>query len=203
MIRSERGFVQGDEIPSTYGGHIKAYESSSAEHARIWVRVTSPVDLNQWARERENYTGEWDETAVHLNIEDAATLRDQLTELIDNHYMLWSVTDATEPVAILIVEGDDTTWVQAVPYPEWPFVVRIDDVLPSVLYDPDDYWMGTRELRVGDRVTLATLGASEYERALTLPFATATVEKIDHLDFVEVNGEPVHQITVTDVEELE
>lgn len=86
LERSDRGFAQGSDLPSAYGGFIRAYESSAAEHARIWVMVKSPVDMNQWARQQERYTGEWDGAVAHLDLDVAAELRDQLTELIDNHY---------------------------------------------------------------------------------------------------------------------
>ena len=43
---SDRGFEPLDPIPSEYGGAVTVYESSAAEAPHIWVRVTSPADLN-------------------------------------------------------------------------------------------------------------------------------------------------------------
>lgn len=76
---TNRGFARFDEIPSTYGGSIRVYESSNAEGPHLWVRTESPVDLNQpW--------GDMKEGVAHLRLEDARLLRDQLTWLIDHHY---------------------------------------------------------------------------------------------------------------------
>lgn len=77
MEVSERGFVHGSEIPSGYGGYIKAYESSAARAPHIWVLIESPVDLNV-------PEGAQQECVVHLSIPNATRLRDELTYLIDS-----------------------------------------------------------------------------------------------------------------------
>lgn len=76
---SARGFIQGTPIPSSYGGHIRAYESSAASHPHIWLHVECPVDLN-------NPAGPTKDAIAHLRLEEATRLRDQLTHLIDNHH---------------------------------------------------------------------------------------------------------------------
>jgi hypothetical protein len=76
---SERGFKQYDKVPSTYGGFIKIYESSSAMAPHIWALIQQPSDLN-------NPGSPPVEAAAHLTLEDAQHLHDQLGHLIDNHY---------------------------------------------------------------------------------------------------------------------
>lgn len=79
MHKSDRGFIQGTEIESGYGGFIKVYESSAASHPHIWVNVVCPLNLNE-------PQGQMIEAVAHLTIENAENLRDQLQYLIDNHY---------------------------------------------------------------------------------------------------------------------
>lgn len=79
MHKSDRGFIQGTEIESGYGGFIKVYESSAASHPHIWVRIVCPVNMN-------NPEGEMMDATSHLTIENAEELIDQLQYLIDNHY---------------------------------------------------------------------------------------------------------------------
>lgn len=66
-------------VLSDYGGDVRAYESSAADHPHIWLTVTSPVDLN-------HPEGEMNAAVAHLRIEDAITLAEQLLFLIVNHY---------------------------------------------------------------------------------------------------------------------
>jgi hypothetical protein len=74
-----RGFAHHAPVPSEYGGEVTVYESSAASGPHLWLRVESPVDLNQ-------PEGEMLEGVAHLTLENAELLRDQLTHLIDNHY---------------------------------------------------------------------------------------------------------------------
>ena len=106
----------------------------------------------------------------------------------------------------LIVEGNDTTWVQAVPYPEWPFVVRVDGNLPTVTEYIDPAEEGkpgaikaSRPLHVGDRVWLATECPCEYEGCGYVEFATATVADIVK-EWQVVEKRVIWFVTVTDVE---
>lgn len=78
---TERGFQRHAPILSSYGGHVEVYESSAASGPHIWLRVESPADLN-------NPLGPSVEGIAHLTLEDATLLRDQLTQLIDNHYQV-------------------------------------------------------------------------------------------------------------------
>ena len=79
---SERGFQQGDRIPSTYGGYIRVYESSAADGPHVWVNIVSPARLSS-ADDPNMVDG-----VAHLTLEDACALCNQLTRLIDNHYQL-------------------------------------------------------------------------------------------------------------------
>jgi hypothetical protein len=79
MQTSDRGFTSGDEIPSEYGGHVRAYESSAAEAPHIWVMATAPADLNR-------PDGEMVEAPLHLTVDNARKLAEQILELVDGHY---------------------------------------------------------------------------------------------------------------------
>lgn len=68
---SDRGFVQGQEIKSEYGGFVRVYESSSAEGPHIWVRVMCSTDLNK-PFDRE---GDVQDACAHLTLDNAKLLR--------------------------------------------------------------------------------------------------------------------------------
>jgi hypothetical protein len=76
---SERGFDHMEPIPSEYGGHITAYESSAASGPHIWLTAVAPVDLN-------NPNGPTAEAPMHLTAENAWRLAEQLMALVRNHY---------------------------------------------------------------------------------------------------------------------
>lgn len=76
-----RGFQRHPPVPSEYGGHIETYESSAASGPHLWVNIECPVDLNNPAGAKKDAT-------VHLTLENATLLRDQLTQLIENHYQV-------------------------------------------------------------------------------------------------------------------
>ena len=76
-----RGFQRHAPVPSEYGGHVEVYESSAASGPHIWLRVESPVDLN-------NPAGDMKEGVAHLTLDNAVLVRDQLTQLIENHYQV-------------------------------------------------------------------------------------------------------------------
>lgn len=78
-IVSSRGFRAMPDIPSAYGGFIRAYESSAASAPHLWVLIQQPSDLN-------DPNSEPIEAVVHLELGWAATFRDQLDFLIANHY---------------------------------------------------------------------------------------------------------------------
>lgn len=76
---TNRGFKHYVGIPSTYGGEIKVAESSAASGPHVWVWADYPVNLNDPNGERLT-------ASMHLTLEDAERLRDQLTHVIENHY---------------------------------------------------------------------------------------------------------------------
>jgi hypothetical protein len=76
---SDRGFLSLPAIPSSYGGQVRVYESSSAEHPHIWLNAEAPKDLNK-------PEGEMVEAPLHLTIENAEALAEQLTWLVEQHY---------------------------------------------------------------------------------------------------------------------
>lgn len=78
VTKSDRGVQQGTEIPSTYGGFIRVYESSAAGHPHIWANIKCPVDFNE-------PLGPQADASVHLRIEDAERLHAQLGHIINNH----------------------------------------------------------------------------------------------------------------------
>jgi hypothetical protein len=83
VVKSDRGFSRLPLIPGDYGGDAQVYESSSAEGPHLWLKVTEPEDLNAHAAGKDT---PMKECHLHLPLENAAKLRDQLTWLIDNHY---------------------------------------------------------------------------------------------------------------------
>lgn len=74
-----RGFKHLPGIPSEYGGEVLVYESSAASGPHLWLRIVSPVSLNE-------PNGMMAETVAHLTLENAQKLHDQLGFLIRNHY---------------------------------------------------------------------------------------------------------------------
>ncbi len=76
-----RGFQRHAPVPSEYGGHVEVYESSAASGPHIWLNVECPANLNDPA-------GAFKEAVAHLTLDNATLLRDQLTQLIENHYQL-------------------------------------------------------------------------------------------------------------------
>ncbi len=86
---SNRGFKRFPPITGTHSDTtVAVYESSAAEHASIWVAMDGEVWT--WDEDRGHTwpSGEKGDMTVHLPLEKAAELRDQLTFLIENHYHL-------------------------------------------------------------------------------------------------------------------
>lgn len=77
--KSDRGFNRMTSIPSEYGGHVEVYESSAAKGPHIWLRAEAPVNLN-------NPQGDKVDAPIHLTLENARKLAEQLIWLCDNHY---------------------------------------------------------------------------------------------------------------------
>lgn len=76
---SERGFMSLPAIPSSYGGQVRVYESSNAEHPHVWLNAEAPKNLN-------NPTGDTVQAPIHLTVENAKALAEQLIFLVDEHY---------------------------------------------------------------------------------------------------------------------
>lgn len=72
-IWDDRGFKHMPKISDPNGGTVRVAESSAAWAPRIWLSL-EPCGL--------------DRATVHLSLEDAERLRDQLDYLIRNHYQL-------------------------------------------------------------------------------------------------------------------
>ena len=85
---SDRGFAYATDIDSDYGGWISVYQSSSVD-PKLWVRINSPVDMNDWAVKKaqgmsyEDYEGEKEEAVVHISLEAATQLVANLTKIIE------------------------------------------------------------------------------------------------------------------------
>lgn len=91
---TDRGFQHMEDVPGTSGynihgfkdgmpdwdnmtprdhGFVRVLESSNADYAALWVHVED---------------GDGKEATVHITVERAEILRDQLDYLINNHYQV-------------------------------------------------------------------------------------------------------------------
>lgn len=86
---TDRGFRHLLPVSSTYGGHVRVYESSAASGPHVWVTSVAPSDLN-------DPTSPAVEVALHLTLEGAATLSDQLAWLVEHHYQVRDADDADD-----------------------------------------------------------------------------------------------------------
>lgn len=82
---SERGFKNLEPIAGSYGGEVEVCESSAAEHPHIWLHSTGAENL---IRPDLGKT----ETLLHLTVEDARKLAEQLLFLVSNHYQVEPLT---------------------------------------------------------------------------------------------------------------
>jgi hypothetical protein len=73
-------------LKSVYGGEVYVSESSSAEAPRIWLRAIAPVNLN-------DPEGPSVEAPIHLELDDAHRLANQLLYLVANHYQMREFKD--------------------------------------------------------------------------------------------------------------
>lgn len=76
---TDRGFKHMNPIPSDFGGFIRIYESSADKGPYVWVNIECPVSFN-------DPSGPTKEGTVHLHIENARVLAEQLMFLVNNHY---------------------------------------------------------------------------------------------------------------------
>lgn len=81
---SDRGFIHFDAVPDTYGGQIRVYESSAAFEPHVWIDIKSQAKLQEVHPPPDGITA----GTVHLTLEGATKVRDQLTWLIENHYQV-------------------------------------------------------------------------------------------------------------------
>jgi hypothetical protein len=86
---TSRGFKHFKEVPSTYGGHVRLYESSAAGWPHVWLATVCPASLN-------DPTGPGVEAVAHLTLEDAEVLRDQLSWAIAHHYQVETASGAED-----------------------------------------------------------------------------------------------------------
>ena len=73
---SERGFDRLPKIEPERGGYVRAFESSSAEEASIWLAM----------KDETAHPHDEKEAHVHLTCEEAWKMADQLRYLVRNHY---------------------------------------------------------------------------------------------------------------------
>lgn len=76
---TDRGFNRLPQIAGDYGGRVRVYESSAAMAPHIWLKATSPVDLNR-------PEGPEQSVHVHLTLDSARELMEQIGWLVDHHY---------------------------------------------------------------------------------------------------------------------
>jgi hypothetical protein len=69
--------------------HLKATKSDRGFNhmPAIWLRATAPKNLS-------DHDGDWEDTPIHLTVENARKLADQLNWLCNNHYQLRYLEDA-------------------------------------------------------------------------------------------------------------
>lgn len=80
-VKSDRGFSHLPAIPSQYGGSVRVYESSAAMAPHIWLTAEAPVSLNE-------PDGPTVTAPIHLTLDDARRLAEQLLLLVGDHYQL-------------------------------------------------------------------------------------------------------------------
>ncbi|MGE5827592.1 MAG: hypothetical protein ACM30G_04410 [Micromonosporaceae bacterium] len=82
--KTDRGFKHLPAIPGTHGerpaGRVRVYESSAASDRYVWLSVEQPADRNH----PEN--GQVVEATIHMRLEDAVKLAEQIGWLAEHHY---------------------------------------------------------------------------------------------------------------------
>ena len=83
-VKTDRGFKHLPPIPATHAGRpagrVMVYESSAANGPHLWISVEQPADRNH----PDN--GEIIEASVHMTLEDAVKLAEQINYLAEHHY---------------------------------------------------------------------------------------------------------------------
>jgi hypothetical protein len=76
---TSRGFFHLPDTADTYGGNVSVYESSAAIGPHLWLTVEERVD-------KSDPNSRLQDATVHLSIEQAEQLIEQIQYLIRNHY---------------------------------------------------------------------------------------------------------------------
>lgn len=88
--KSNRGFTHLPEIRGRDLTEVRVYESSLAlEGPHLRMSIREPADLNAGGIAEltgREYTGEWNEAAIHFHVDDARRLAEQLLYAVENHY---------------------------------------------------------------------------------------------------------------------
>lgn len=79
VTRTDRGFSHLPALLDTYGGQVEVYESSAASGPHIWLNAQSPANYNDPA-------GAKTQAMLHLPVEDAVKLAEQILLLARGHY---------------------------------------------------------------------------------------------------------------------
>lgn len=79
---SDRGFIHLEEIATDYGAIVRIYESSSAEAPKLWMAAEQPPPRYSGALEAAS-------VHVHMTIEQAERIRDNLTHMIQRTKERW------------------------------------------------------------------------------------------------------------------
>lgn len=93
VTTTDRGFDHLPPIPSTYGGHVTAYESSGASDSYLWLKVRDESGSSS------RHGTEPTEAHAHLLVEDALRLADQLVRLVADHYQYADSVDFGPPLS--------------------------------------------------------------------------------------------------------
>lgn len=86
---TDRGFSHLDPVDTTYGATVRIYESSAASGPHIWMNCEQPPPPYPGALEQE-----LGEVALHLNLDQAISIRDRLDYLIEKARREWDLDDA-------------------------------------------------------------------------------------------------------------
>lgn len=82
--KTDRGFQHLPPIPATHGGRpagqAYVYESSAANGPHLWLGVEQPADSNH----PDN--GAVIGARIHMRVEDAVRLAEQILYLVEHHY---------------------------------------------------------------------------------------------------------------------
>lgn len=92
VTTTNRGFDHMPSIPSTYGGSVRAYESSAAGGPHLWLHIATPSGNGGGLAH------------AHLTAADAWHLGEQLLQLVRDHYQ----GDARPAQRTVDILGPDT-----------------------------------------------------------------------------------------------